>query len=401
MKPATAFVRQLRYPAWLCGLVLVCLLAGWGAPTALRAQVRLQRFVPGSYLTDNLHLVELQNVNAQAVNLGGWLVVTRDYSVLLPNHNLAPGAIYRIGKERTPSHPLNLQLLGHNDFLIRLYRKQVEGNYAALFAPDGRFVDGFYHSQLPNVPFLPDTGSLIRPNGQRLRYDIPAETTPGWGYFSIGEDPAIGFVRLEGQWRVTSANPTVNLYPATAFRDLKGRYSQGVVSLSWVTEFEDGVRTLIVERSRDQKTYAAVGNVAGQGQSRSFVPYTWTDDELQPGQTYYYRLRHTDAQGQTTLSKVLEIRAEEPPIDFWLEIFPEQPTAGQAVSIRFFSAYTQQVKIKLLDANYREVFLLFHSLVYADSQHLLKLTETIPPGQYTLIATTEGRRLAQSLKILK
>jgi len=363
-------------------------------------QVQIGRFIPGNYRSDNLHRVEIYNPGPAPAALGGFLVITRDYSVRIPDGAVAPaGGVYAIGKVRTPGSGLNLELASFPDFLIRIYSKKVEGNYVLLLGRQQQVLDAFYYSQLPNVPFLPDTGTLILRTGTAVSFKVPTEDSDVWGYYPVGDDPAIGFMQVNNEWRVTSSNPKVNLHPTTAFKDFAARYTEGVVALGWSTEFEDNLPAIRIERSEDQENFTQVGEVKAAGFSRVFRTYRFLDATIQPDKTYYYRLTHIDPYGNVVYSRLAEITTTDVGSGFWMEVFPTATADAAAVRIRFSSAYSQRVKIKLLDADGREVALLYATYVYADVQNLLRFLQPLPPGQYRVVATTDDSRYVQDLVI--
>jgi hypothetical protein len=283
-----------------------------------------------------------------------------------------------------------------------LYSKKVDGNYVVLFNRQQRIVDAMYHSQLPNVPFLPARDTLILQNNRIVPYALPPESSPAWGYYPFGTDPAVGFEQNEqGEWQVIPANPQTQLYPRITFEDLKARYEDGVVTLKWQTRASDELRYIIIERGKDQRSYERVGRVKARKATagEQMTEYTFYDTDLQQDSTYYYRLRSVDRGGQAAYSKVVEVTIQELPVEFWLKLYPEAARSAKEVSIRFYSAYSQQVKIKLLDRHFREVGILFNNLVYAETQHLLKLTKHLAAGRYLIAAYTEERRYFKTLEV--
>ncbi len=131
----------------------------------LHAQVIISKFIPGDFRFSNTHRVELLNIGSKTINIGDYLVVTRDYSVKLPTKVLLePGQKYILAQKNSILKP-DLDLTSCKDFLFKPYKKNVEGNYVVLFSNYLQFVDGFYFSQLKDVPFLPEKNSLILGNG--------------------------------------------------------------------------------------------------------------------------------------------------------------------------------------------------------------------------------------------
>ena len=81
------------------------------------------------------------------------------------------------------------------------------------------------------------------------------------------------------------------------------------VELQWVTNAEINNDYFTVERAQDGVHFSEVGRVAGAGNSNVELHYSLMDMEGFQN-TIYYRLRQTDYDGTSTLSKVIELNAQ-------------------------------------------------------------------------------------------
>jgi hypothetical protein len=376
----------------LCLLQLAFLLPTFGQA------VRVQEFVPGNYLAGSVHRVVLLNTTGRVQNIGGWVLVTRDYSVRLPaGTTIAANGLFRIGNLRRLDNRLNIELSSSPDFLIRVYSPRVLGNYVLLLDARGQPVDGLYNAELPDVPFLPDDDTLIAANGDRIAFSLPPESAPVWAHFPFAGDPAVGFERAGSAWRVIPANPTANsLYPKFAVVDFFGRYTDDAIELRWTVLQLENVRRLIVERSEDQRTYRPIDTLREALPQNAAIEQQLLDTDIRPGQTYYYRLRNDGLPAQLVYSQVVEVQAQAVVLEFWVAVFPKQAQRAQEVGIRYESAFSRNVTLKLLDADFREVGILYSGPVYAEVQNLLRLNATLPPGRYLVVATTDTRRYFQA-----
>ena len=85
----------------------------------------------------------------------------------------------------------------------------------------------------------------------------------------------------------------------------------GAVRLDWSTESERNNRGFQIERSIDNAAgFQPLGWVAGQGNTSVRHNYSYTDTGVQPGHTYYYRLRQSDFDGQESYSDVRAVAVE-------------------------------------------------------------------------------------------
>ncbi|MCZ2357295.1 MAG: lamin tail domain-containing protein [Bacteroidia bacterium] len=372
----------------------------WGIflPLFSIGQVRLLRFVPGSYRADNLHLIELYNYGNSAVSIGGWLIVTRDYSVRIPlKANIQAKQVYRIGKKQQ-YEKLHLELSSAADFLIRMYSKKVEGNYVIVFDHAMRIMDAFYYSWIPEVPFLPDSGICILANQDIIHFNIPTEKNPVWKYFSIGDDPAIGFAQQNGKWRPISSN-IHKTHQSVGFGNFSGRYKGKQVELRFDTQYEDNPQIITIQRSTDQEHFKDIATITPTGSNRSNQEYLYLDSEIAYNKLYYYRIKAVGIPGQEVYSKTVEVQTKEISLEFWMDIFPDTPHTGQGFNLRIYSAYSQYIRVILLDTTMRDRLTVYSNYINAESQLLIQVLKNIPAGTYWILATTDRIRYRKKIVI--
>jgi hypothetical protein len=77
--------------------------------------------------------------------------------------------------------------------------------------------------------------------------------------------------------------------------------------LNWITATEQGNKNFVIERSLDGNGFQEIGTVDGSGNSTSTRSYTFTDGNITPGNTYYYRLKQVDQTGEFSYSDVVSL----------------------------------------------------------------------------------------------
>ncbi len=82
--------------------------------------------------------------------------------------------------------------------------------------------------------------------------------------------------------------------------------AHNAVLLNWTTASEKDNDHFTVERSADDVTYEALGSIKGAGNSMHSIQYSWRDDSPLDGLSYY-RLRQTDVDGKSTLSRTVTV----------------------------------------------------------------------------------------------
>jgi hypothetical protein len=138
-----------------------------------------------------------------------------------------------------------------------------------------------------------------------------------------GTVTSITTVATFSPFALSTTDASINALPIQ-LKDFTGeRNDEGYVSLRWVTASEINNEGFDVERSRSGKDFTKVGEVAGNGTTRTEVIYQWNDDAPFFGRSYY-RLRQKDFDGQTSYSKMITILNEDR--NTKLAVFPNPAT---------------------------------------------------------------------------
>jgi hypothetical protein len=95
----------------------------------------------------------------------------------------------------------------------------------------------------------------------------------------------------------------------------------GKVKLSWVTESEINNYAFFVERSADQVNFEKIAKILGQGSTSSRTEYSYIDEDVTNGETYYYRLYDLDYEGVRTYHQVQSVTIEQKDLIFTNEAY--------------------------------------------------------------------------------
>lgn len=109
--------------------------------------------------------------------------------------------------------------------------------------------------------------------------------------------------------------------------DFRGRRTNGLVRLDWVTATEKDNDHFIVQHSRDGVSFEDLVTMAGAGNSSTTRYYHAVDEHPWPGLNLY-RLKQVDFDGQSTLSNVVTVNVERQD----LTVFPN-PTADGVITV--------------------------------------------------------------------
>lgn len=356
--------------------------------------VYLLRHIGGVYLTDPVYQIDLYNPGNQSVNLGGYLLVTRQFVARLPQSVvIPPQQALRLGKGVGPAGMPDLRFEQIPDFLIRI-PKSNEGDYLALLNRSGKAIDGFYFGPNRQVGFLPDRDTLITERNQRVAFQIPSETDRIWKYLALRPDPALAFMRLENGWQVGS--PNRNLFPATDFAQVKSAYRDGIITIETTLQFEKGGQKILLDRSEDGRDFDSHQVLTLQPGKRDYACY---DTDIEAGKRYYYRFRHIDRFGFELRSPITEIRAADTRDDLSLEVFVTGPSESRQINVRLFSPKTADIRLQVLDEQFRACSIRYYDNLNLEGQYLIRIEEKFPPGLYYVLASAEGRRYYTSVMV--
>jgi len=160
--------------------------------------------------------------------------------------------------------------------------------------------------------------------------------------------------------------------------------------LSWATASEQNSAYFEIERSVDAKNYRLVGKVAAAGHSHDYLPYEFTDMDLQLGdtQTFYYRLKIFDLDGESSYSDVRRVVFSVEGKGLEIAVFPNPSLDG-----------TCQINLNqdLSESSFSEVSVkdLFGRMIAEVNVHLdtnakrIDFGQKIPSGTYYLSVKNE------------
>ena len=91
------------------------------------------------------------------------------------------------------------------------------------------------------------------------------------------------------------------------FREYNVINNDRVSAITFSTASETNNDYFTIERSGDGRSYDAIGEIDGAGDSRSEIKYAFTDEQPLPG-INYYRIKQTDFDGRYDFSEVRAVR---------------------------------------------------------------------------------------------
>ncbi len=363
----------------------------------LWAQPVIVKFISGNPTKGTFAYVALYNPKPYALNLKGYYVATRYYVLQLPSVVLRPKQrlILTNSKKRFGAKQFHFRQL--KNFLIRFPMEGAQGDYVALFAPDGTFLQGFYFSPSRYVPFLPDSIPFFIDERRVKTLALPPETARRWAFLRANPDPAIGFAQIQGKWYIIAADPKRNILKLTRFEEVKLWRSQGWLHI--VAQIESQIQEaawVLVQRSSDGKNFYTIDTLFLPPRKKNLIHY---HEPLIYKQPYYYRLVHIDYLGYKTYSQVLSWQQRKTK-GLSVTWFPRFASKDQDLWITITTEEGRQVRLWLLKQTYDFIKLLYEGYLQPRSPILLQLKSGgLESGLYYLIVEEEGERYWYRLSI--
>ncbi len=147
------------------------------------------------------------------------------------------------------------------------------------------------------------------------------------------------------------------------------------ILLSWTTSAEVDNRGFAIERSINGTDFDKIGWKDGKGNSSTATNYMYTDNYVQPGVLYYYRLRQSDMDGRETLSEVRQARIKRQSV--FITVSPNPATDILKI---FTSGWTGLSNARLLNSK-GQVLQSWSNLNTSVAPRVLDISK-VPAGVY-------------------
>ncbi|MEL7021320.1 MAG: T9SS type A sorting domain-containing protein, partial [Bacteroidota bacterium] len=188
-------------------------------------------------------------------------------------------------------------------------------------------------------------GLVYRPLGTLA--DFNGESSEGDWVLNIQDDASQDGGQLQ-TWSITVCGSSIAPALSVTWLNIATTTSATAIAVEWEVTNELDVEEYIVERRAESETdFKAIGTVAGTNKnSEAVVKYSFTDDNAELGQTYYYRVRQVEYSGQASLSPI-RYAAIQGVVAQQLIAFPNP--VSDRVYIEMTNTNRGKVELELLD----------------------------------------------------
>ncbi|MEZ4685581.1 MAG: T9SS type A sorting domain-containing protein [Bacteroidia bacterium] len=169
------------------------------------------------------------------------------------------------------------------------------------------------------------------------------------------------------------------------------------VQLSWTTSQEYNNAGFEVERGTRSREFDAIAWVSSQGNTARGHQYAFVDAEVVAGQTYYYRLRQQDINGEFSYSKTVEVTVMQDGLLSISNCFPN-PAKG-FTELRLAAEESGQLNWNLYDAMGHRLKAGSSMLMAGNTERLRIGLDGLAPGNYLLQLRTDNQLITRKLSV--
>ena len=159
------------------------------------------------------------------------------------------------------------------------------------------------------------------------------------------------------------------------------------IQVRWATETEINNKEFAVERSTDGETWTVINTMPGHNNSLMQVDYAYNDLSVEPGVTYYYRLKQIDNNGNYQYTGIVQAKINGGGT-FTVMNFVPNPTLGNT-QLTVVTTKTQQVTVEFFDMLGQKVMSLEQGL-NAGSNRIDFDLHHLAAGTYSAVVTSES-----------
>ena len=188
----------------------------------------------------------------------------------------------------------------------------------------------------------------------------------GWVKLTMMVSPGgSNYAQIKAYAYETTANTGISSPLPVELTSLNAVVVDNSVRLTWNTATEVNNYGFDVERKSGNSNWTKIGFVNGSGNSNSDKQYSFTDNNVEAGGSYDYRLKQIDLNGQYQYSDVVSINVSA---STEAKLYQNSPNPfNPSTAIKFYIPQTSDVTIKIYDMLGREVTTLFNKQSEAGS----------------------------------
>jgi hypothetical protein len=180
------------------------------------------------------------------------------------------------------------------------------------------------------------------------------------------------------------------LLPVSSVKSFNGVYNNSVVQLSWELVGGSNIKSVVVEKSNDARSFSAMENITVN--YSEMAQKQKSEDPFAASQSNYYRLRLTDIEGKTSYSNVLVVKGKSVNSSEF-KVYPN--IVQSSTTINMVSAARQEATLKIIDISGRTVKQSQLQLLAGSNNMQVNDLDKLSGGQYIMVLDIPGSRYSQ------
>ncbi|MBE2280191.1 MAG: T9SS type A sorting domain-containing protein [Ignavibacteriaceae bacterium] len=170
------------------------------------------------------------------------------------------------------------------------------------------------------------------------------------------------------------------------------------VVLNWTTASETNNQGFSIEKSSDNSEFSQVHFVSGNGTTLETSLYTYTDNQVLPGKSYY-RLKQIDFDGTFAYSPVVEVNIELPVIYSLEQNYPNP--FNPSTKISFSLPATSEVSLKVFNMLGQEMATLVSGMMNAGKYDIAFDASDFASGNYIYVLSAGSFKSVKKMILIK
>lgn len=250
------------------------------------------------------------------------------------------------------------------------------------------------------LEFAPD--SMANPTltaflGDRhLNTERPISLTDTTRYdFTVAANPAS--IWAEDRFYVVF-KPSFGAPVPVRFVDIQAFQRQEHIAVEWKVAQEVNIDAYEVERSVDGRTFTLVHTTAATAPQQQVKMYAWLDQNVQPGNTYYYRVRSIGRAGDRDYTRVVRVMIGGTGTGF--TVYPN-PVRGSQIGLQLSNIQTGRFVARLYNASGQLMLDQVITHPGGNANYTVAAPNYLAPGTYQLhLADPAENKTAATIQVL-
>jgi hypothetical protein len=212
------------------------------------------------------------------------------------------------------------------------------------------------------------------------------------------EDPSVIISAILNH--IGGLNEDIVMLPMEELIEFDANVVNNKVVLNWETASEVRTNKFVVEKENTTNNFVAISEIAAKGSNVLSNSYSTTDENVECGNTYTYRLKSVNLDGSYSYSneKLVSIDAAA---NFVSLDKPTPIPASNNITVSFTLSADANVKLSIFDMTGKEVMVLLANQTFNGNNKLSFSLANLANGSYNLILNSNGNIVSQTFNIVK